>query len=139
MHYLDTSVLLAIFFPEVHTEAAHAFLTGGGDDLAVSPWVAVEIESVLNRKRRTETLDRDRDGEVRDTYHRFINDGHLTVLPLGLDVFRHAATLLRGDAPLRSADALHLAVTDLRGATLATCDRQLERAARLHGVESLLV
>lgn len=133
MHYCDTSIILPLFFPEATSAAAEAFINRQRD-LAVSPWVGVELGSVLNRKRRTEALSADLDQGVRDAYASLLGSGRVTLLATDASLFRRASDLLREDAPLRSADALHLAAADLHRATLVTSDRQLERAAHHHGV-----
>lgn len=139
MLYLDTSVVFALFFEDVHTDAITAFLSRTRERVAVSPWVGVELESILNRQRRLGSVTEEQATAVRETYRGSVAGGTFALIPVAAGAFSRAAALLRGDAPLRSADALHLAVADLASATLVTADRQLAAAAGVHDVDSELL
>lgn len=138
MVYLDTSIVVSLYFPDAHSARARAFVQQRRNDLAVSPWVGVELESVLNRMRRTAGLGQQADQAIRTSYHGLINGGHVTMLPIDHGDFQRAAALLTIDAPLRSPDALHLALAERHRATLATFDEQLAATAKHHGARSIL-
>ncbi len=135
MHYLDTSVVVALLFPETYSNEAENFVNAHAD-LAASAWVDVELESVLNRKARTESMDPDLVTAIRMAYASLRAAQLAHALNVNDGILDYAAALLRDHgAPLRSADALHLAIAGSAGATLVTADRQLASAANHHGIE----
>ncbi|MFM7550514.1 MAG: type II toxin-antitoxin system VapC family toxin [Cyanobacteriota bacterium] len=56
MLYLDTCVVLALLTPEVHTQAATAFVEQATEMLAISSWTATELHSALAFKVRSGAL-----------------------------------------------------------------------------------
>lgn len=56
MLYLDTCVVLALLTPEIHTQAATAFVEQTTETLAISPWTTTELHSALALKVCTGAL-----------------------------------------------------------------------------------
>lgn len=135
MLYLDTSVLLASFVREQHTEAVHAWLLAQPTaELAISDWTITEFASALALKRRTRQLtmaESDRAGRAFTVLIREM----VGVIPLVRQDFRQAAWFIRSArVGLRAGDALHVAVALREAATLCTLDRRLLRSAQEAGV-----
>ena len=64
--------------------------------------------------------------------------------PVGVAFSRHgfteaAITLARFVSPLRSLDALHLAVAEAAGLPLLTCDEKMHAAAKRRGIPGKLI
>jgi uncharacterized protein len=137
--YIDTSLVAPYYCPEALSQAAERALRSDPRP-AVSDLVEVEFFSALARKVRTKetsAADATRAGE------RFLD--HLrTGLYARIAVQRsHYETarswLARLTLPLRTLDALHLALADMEGLRLATADLDLSRSARTLGVTVTLV
>ena len=108
----------------------------GRDDLLVSDLAVTEIVAAVGRRLRQGTLTRE--AAPPSARHPWPNRrGHLPPVELTRDVHRRAEHVLLAPpgAPLRAADALHLALaTSARAASLATFDARLAVAARASGL-----
>ncbi|MEQ1725552.1 MAG: type II toxin-antitoxin system VapC family toxin [Sphingopyxis sp.] len=136
MIYLDTSLIVAAITPEVGTEAAQALLqsTAGGH-LCVSDWVMTEVSGALAFKVRTKQIDAAQRIRALQSW-RALLDTSFNRLSIDRQVFDQAASYFeRSDINVRSSDALHIAIADLNGCSLATLDRLMATAARQLGVE----
>jgi uncharacterized protein len=139
MLYLDTCVLLALLAPEIHTQAATAFLEQTTDTLAVSPWCVTELHSALALKVRSGALHAAEADRVLAGFEQTLAPG-LLWLDLDAQDFRNANACLRGwCTTLRAADALHLAIASGRDATLCSLDTPFVRAAQQLGLSALLI
>jgi predicted nucleic acid-binding protein len=131
--YLDTSVVVSLFTDDAHTERAK-YVVSNNDGLIVSDLTAVEFSSALAIQYRS---GRASEANVRAAFSAF--DGWYELSPervevLGSDI-RGAAAIIRSlDHPLRAADATHLLISRRLGATLATFDQAMARAAPALGI-----
>jgi predicted nucleic acid-binding protein len=140
IHYLDTSLLVAVFAAELgHERLADWMYVRAAQRLAISRWTRTEYCSALSVKIRTgqiETAARDRawerfDAAATETFAE---------LPIIANDFGVAADWCRNErANLRAGDALHLAIASRNDATLCTLDRKLSQAGERLGVKTLLV
>jgi len=129
MAYLDTSILVAYYCPEPLSEAAEKVLLSV-DQPSISALVEVEFVSALSRKMREKTL-------VREDAHRILNEfeSHLQQsffrrIPLEREHYTLAYSWLsKFTVPLRTLDALHLAVASKSGSEIITADRRLAQSA----------
>ena len=137
--YFDTSVVVAYYCPEPLSPAAERRLRGDATP-AVSDLVEVEFFSALARKVRAREMssrDATRAGE------RFVDHlgtglyGRIAVQRRHYEVAR--GWLARFTSPLRTLDAVHLALADVEGLRLATADQSLSRSARNLGIDVILV
>jgi predicted nucleic acid-binding protein len=77
---------------------------------------------------------------VAELFVSHLEDGLYERLHLGAGHYRTARNYIaRFELPLKSPDALHLAICDARDFTLLTADRQLARNAGALGVDVELV
>jgi predicted nucleic acid-binding protein len=134
--YLDSSALAKLFLPERHSEVVERALHGRSD-VILSDLAVTEFVSVIARRVRERTL---RASQARRLYRRLLQDlsrGEFLRIDLTEPCHRQAERLLftLGErTPLRSADALHLALASAaRAATLFTFDRRLAAAATILG------
>jgi predicted nucleic acid-binding protein len=128
--YLDASLLVALFVIDPSSARAEAFLAANPAIVLVSDFGAAEFSSAVARRVRTHELTQD--------------DGRLAFLRFDLwcarAVHRHETTaadidaadriLRRLDLPLRTPDAIHIALARRLDATLLTFDRQMATSAR---------
>ncbi len=135
MIYVDTSVLVAALTNESQTGRMQAWLgRQAADELGISEWVATEFSAALSMKVRGGFLDQRQRADVLAKFTTLVTDTFV-MLPIAATQFRTAARFANHMASdLRAADALHLAIVADHGASLATLDRQLAKAATLLGV-----
>lgn len=139
MLYLDASLVVAALTQEARTGDVQAWLSHqAGETLAVSDWVTVEFSAVVAAKGRLGKLGPDFLSQALDAYERLLQGEITSVAVTGADFRRAADLALRSPAPLRGADALHLAVSDLRSATLCTLDRRQAEAGASLGLQTIL-
>ncbi len=137
MVYLDTSALAKWYLNE-----------RGSDDFArwiveqPEPWIStltsVELRCLLARRRRTGEVTREIEAEVFATFEQDLADGDLYLHPVDDRAVQGALAIigLAGDHPLRTLDALHLALARQLGAKeLATADKTMADAASALGFE----
>ncbi|HVR27906.1 MAG TPA: type II toxin-antitoxin system VapC family toxin [Thermoanaerobaculia bacterium] len=134
--YLDTSVLAKWYLNEPFSEQVEEYLWTLSNAL-ISSLTIVEMRSLLLRRRRSGEL---ASALVERVWATFMEDraaGVLTVLEVGDEHIQAAARLLdRVEAPLRTLDAMHLALAESAATgACATADRILAAGARELGLE----
>ncbi len=134
--YIDTSALAKWYLPEDRSEDVTAYIQQTAP-LSISSLTMTEMRSLLGRRRREKTITSKMEGKVFAHFEEDIRAGYLVHRPLSDASFSgaiHLLTVLQ-DHPLRTLDALHLAVVkDFDAATFATADRTLGRAASALGL-----
>ena len=131
--YLDTSVLVPLFFQEAGTVSARAEI-GSEASRWVSHWTLAEFASATAFKLRTGQIDPATAETAERLFAEFVASG-LTVVDVLREDFVSAARLC-GSTPapwLRTPDALHLAVAQRLGLALLSFDQALISACRVHG------
>ena len=133
--YLDVSVIVALFAVDPLSDRADKALRGLNDTLVVSDLAAAEFSAVMARRVRTRDL---RASEARIAFANFdLWCGSQTRLVEieGGDAARATNFIRRLDVPLRTPDALHIAIAQRSGCALLTFDRPMAHAARAIGIE----
>ncbi|MEK7404548.1 MAG: type II toxin-antitoxin system VapC family toxin [Acidobacteriota bacterium] len=136
--YVDTSALAKWYLSETRSDDFEAFIRQQ-ESAAISRLTVLELHCLLGRRRRSREIDTRIERQVLTAFEQDIRDGFLMVHPLQ---DAHASTAVAilsrlRSHPLRSLDALHLAVARDLGATLfATADRVLAAAAAALGIET---
>lgn len=136
MVYLDTSALLKRYVPEAHSDAFEEYLAPLMPAV-VSRLTLVELRSGLARKRREGAIAADREQAAVTEIRIDVQDGLLQVQPSTDQHFNDAFRLIDQlpDIPLRTLDALHLAIAQsIRAQELATADDTMARAAAALGM-----
>ena len=138
--YLDTSLLVAAFTPEIKTAVVLDWLrVQQVETLVISPWVIAEFSSALSVKLRTGQLDGAQRADALARFGKLCADS-LTILPVAEGHFAAAARFADHHAlGLRAADALHLGICQDIGATLHTLDKRLAAAGSSLGIQTKLV
>ena len=137
--YLDTSVLVALFFHEDASAAARA-RAGRESPLWASRWTLAEFASAVAYKRRSRQTDEATVLEARDRLHAVLEDGGLQVVDIERDDFERAATLCEAHASgLRTPDALHAAVAQRLRMVLLTADKGQAAGCAFHAIDCDLV
>ena len=137
--YLDASALAKLYLPEPDSDALDAAIRGRSD-LMVSDLAITEIVSAISRRRREGSLPA---LSVLRLHRRILADiesGLYVRSELMPEVHREAERLLLAmdNVALRAADALHLALAVLSGASaVVTYDLRLAEAAIRIGLSSL--
>lgn len=133
--YIDTSVLTAYYSPESRSQRVQAFLL----DIprpAVSWLTETEIASAMARKVREGSLPRSQAVEIWSLFHSHLAEGAFWRLPVVLEHYELASSWIGAfNLPLRTLDALHLAVAVSERLPLATLDRGLAKAGRTIGAK----
>ncbi|MBI1864453.1 MAG: type II toxin-antitoxin system VapC family toxin [Nitrospirae bacterium] len=133
--YVDTSVLTAYYSPETHSQRVQTFLLGIPQP-AVSWLTETEIASAMARKVREGSLPRTQAVEIWSLFHSHLVEGYFWRLPVASEHYELAASWIASfKIPLRTLDALHLAVAVFERLPLATLDRSLVKAARTIGAK----
>jgi uncharacterized protein len=135
--YIDTSALAKRYLAEKGSDAFDAFLIEQVDDCLISPLVATELESVVQRLLRQRLIDKAYAAQVRQDFANDLSGALWSMRPFPSAGLALAGNLLRKlSAPLATLDALHLATAiEFDCSAIATSDRQLAKAAAEHGLE----
>lgn len=129
MHYIDTSVLVAYYFPEPLSERVESFLTTCSQP-AISRLTEVEICSALARRIRLGELAKIDADRLTAAFLLHIEESMYTLLSLTDDHYRLAREWMASwNTTLKTLDALHLALAASGGLTMVTADQQLARSA----------
>jgi predicted nucleic acid-binding protein len=138
--YLDTSVLVATFIREAHSERVDRWLNQQDHaDLIISGWVISEFSGALANKQRRGDINELQRTTALSAFSRLCTDS-LALVPVRQEAFYRAARIAdQQEFGVRAAGALHLAIADDHGATLCTLDRRLSDAGPSLGVATLLI
>jgi predicted nucleic acid-binding protein len=133
--YLETSALAKLLVAETESDALNAALDGA-EDVILSDLSLSELASVLGRRCREGALTAAQTRLLfREAEKVAASCRRAELTP---PIHRHAERLLLSSAaPLRTLDALHLALAlDSEAATLVSYDRRLREAGTAHGLAS---
>ncbi|MDO8789768.1 MAG: type II toxin-antitoxin system VapC family toxin [Sulfuritalea sp.] len=136
MLYLDTSVVLALFVREPMSESIGKWIASRRQPLAFSDWGLTECASALGIRLRRGELGNDAATRALGAMTTFTNESCELIAGAGHHQKEAQRLLARFDLPLRSGDALHLAISQHVQATLVTCDKQLMAAAKAIGAKA---
>jgi predicted nucleic acid-binding protein len=128
--YFDTSALAKWYLNEENSDEVEKYLQEHGP-VAISELTVVEMRSLLARLRRERKIDARLENRIFSVFSEDIRQGYLSCRPLPGGVMESAANLISvlSDAPLRTLDALHLAIAkEIAADVLATADRIMAAA-----------
>lgn len=139
MAYIDTSVLVACYYPEpLSTAAQEAVREAQGP--TISPLTQVEFCSALATKVRVGEMESNAAGRILSAFRRHVEEGRYGVLSIEARQYNMACDWIASfSTPLRTVDALHLAAAWCADLEMVTADKQLARAAKHFGVKCRLV
>jgi predicted nucleic acid-binding protein len=127
--YLDTSVVVPLFLAEAWSERAEAFLSGS-PIVTISDYSEVEFASAISRRVRMGDIEPTAGQTALAQFDTWIRRAQRAVLSSD-DLVMAKTFLRRLDLRLRTGDAIHIAIAQRVGATLATFDKQMSRCAAM--------
>ncbi|HLY45903.1 MAG TPA: type II toxin-antitoxin system VapC family toxin [Stellaceae bacterium] len=131
--YLDTSVLAALLRPEPSSNRADSFIRRNPADLTVSDFTAAEFASAVARWVRTRELNETAARTALESFDLWLTRSAQRVEVSPADIAAATTFLRRLDLPLRTPDAIHIAIAQRLGATLVTFDRRMAASAAALG------
>lgn len=134
-YYIDASVLVPLILPDQHVGRAEMFRgTANRSVLIVSDFAAAEFSAVAARRMREGKLSgEDARGAVA-AFDAWSARATVRANIDPLDIAQASSFIRRFDLPLRTPDAIHMAIAQRLSATLVTFDRDMVVAARKLGV-----
>jgi uncharacterized protein len=137
--YIDTSVLVPFYLPEALSDAVDELLRIE-DTPALSQLVEVELFSAVARKLRMREISPEEARQIAIDFQTDLDENFYTRIPLEAIHYNLARDWIsRFEVPLRTLDALHLAVASSNQLLLMTGDEALARSARTLGIEVQLL
>jgi len=133
--YLDTSVLAPFYWAEALSDVVEALLRQEAE-LGVSQLVEVELCSALSRRVRMGEMGYAEAEAIANRFQSDLSSGfyiQLALEPIHYDMARD--WIRRFDTPLRTLDALHLAIAAAHSIPLVTADAGLVASSGLLGIE----
>lgn len=139
MIYLDTSVVVAYYCPEAISKRAESIIRDK-EPVYISDLTEVEVISALSRKIRTGELAAADGAAIRNHFVSHLEQGVFRRTSLGPHHIRSARELLSGfTTPLRTLDALHLAIAAAHNFQLITADQIFARAAKSLSIKATYI
>jgi hypothetical protein len=139
MIYVDTSVLVAYYCPEPLSEKVETFLTAHTKP-TISALTEIELFSTVSKKVRTKEMKRKDAGRVIARFLADIENDYYTYLSLEASHYRLARDWIgMFILPLRTLDALHLALSSSEGLDIVTTDRGLFKSAKALSLNAILL
>lgn len=130
MLYLDTSVVAALYLPEAKSEIIEKRLAKESA-CSISNLTEVEFASAISRRVRMDDISASDGQRIIARFASHIRDGHYPMISMGQQEYECArAWLSMFKAPLRTLDALHLALCRTNDLQLFTSDGHLARSAK---------
>jgi len=134
--YLDTSALAKWYLNEPFSEDFEEFIQAQ-QDAAISRLTVVEFRCLLARRRRAGEITKAVESRVYTAFEKDVSGGSLQVHPVTDEHVIAALGMIErlGKYPLRTLDALHLAIAQgIQCRQLATADRTTADAGKAAGL-----
>jgi predicted nucleic acid-binding protein len=134
--YLDTSALAKWYLNEPFSEEFEAFIQEH-PTAAISRLTVVEFRCLLARRRRAREITKSIESRVYASFENDVGAGFLQVYPVSDEHLIAALSLITrlGKYPLRTLDALHLAIAQgIHCRQLATADKSMANAGKAAGM-----
>lgn len=137
--YLDTSVLVAYYLPELKSAKAQTIIRENSP-LVVSELCQLEFYSALGIRVRNKTLNRSDAQKVINLFENHLNNAYYLKKPINSSHMDKASEIMRSlEIAIKAPDAIHLVFAATQNLKLLTADKQLARNAYLIGVEAVLI
>jgi predicted nucleic acid-binding protein len=135
MYYIDTSVLAAYYYPEPISNSVEKFILKIKRP-AISALTELELVSALSRKVREKNISKNVANQIISRFQSHLESGFFDRIAI-LEVHYQTAKswISQFVTPLRTLDALHLAITSTNDLTLLTADQQLADSAEHFGIK----
>jgi predicted nucleic acid-binding protein len=136
--YFDASVLISLFVDDALAPRASAYVKMASPTPVVSDFASAEFASAISRIVRMGYLDAAQAGVVFSEFDAWRATSAVACHAQTDDMIACEGFLRRLDLPLRTPDALNIAIARRLGVTLATFDHDMARSAAALGVELAL-
>lgn len=133
--YFDTSALAKWYVNETGSDDVEKYLQERGP-VAISDLTLAEMRSLLSRRRREKSINPEMETKIFATFQEDIRQKFLICHPLPTGLAAGAVNLLSifPELPLRTLDALHLAIAkEIETDILATADKIMAAGAKAMG------
>ena len=135
MFYIDTSVLAAYYYPEAISDSVEKFILKIKRPV-ISALTEVELASSLSRKVREKSISKNAANQILSRFQSHLASGAFDRLAVVNVHYQTAKSWIsQFVTPLRTLDALHLAITSTNNLSLVTADQQLAGAAEHFGIK----
>jgi len=135
MVYLDTSVLAAYYCPEPLSEKVEKLVIRA-DRPCISSLTEVELASAIARKIREKNLSSEDGNKIFNQFQIHLKESLYKLIAVEDRHFQTAKNwILQFAVPLKTLDALHLAIAAQGDLSLLTADRQLDISAKYFGID----
>lgn len=135
MYYLDTSALAAYYCPEPLSEKAEKLIIKANRP-CISSLTEVELASALSRKIRQKNLSPDDGNKIYNQFQSHLKESLYSLIVVEDRHYQTAKNwILQFTVPLKTLDAIHLAIAAESGLTLLTADRQQDISAKYFGIK----
>ena len=131
---LDASYIVSLLTLEPSSERATMFAQQHPDPAFASDLTAAEYASAISRRVRMRELTRPQAQFALATFDDWATDKARWVEVSASDIALATIFLRRLNLPLRTADAIHIAMAQRLAATLVTFDQRMALAAQALGV-----
>ena len=139
MVYIDTSILVAFYCPEKISDQVEDILVKISNP-AISQLIEVELTSALSRKVRENALSQEDAISILSLFHTHIDEKSYQYLSIQSKHYTTAMNwIAEFNTPLRTLDALHLAIAAQNKAPLLTADIKFAKSAKTLGVDVTLI
>jgi len=139
MYYLDTSVLVALYLPEAKSNEIETFI-GSKGQTALSSLSELEFYSAVSRCVRMKEVSSTDGRKIISEFQLHINNHIYRMLSIMQKEYDLARNWIGNfETPLRSLDALHLAVAFSNKLVLVTSDTALAKSADKLGVKIVAI
>ena len=139
--YVDSCVLLSLFLGDSgYTDSEQWLINQGDQTLWISHWVLLEVAGVIATCVRRGQLTAEQAQTIGSEFESFRQERLTLLEPRGTDFLQARQWLERClHLPLRSGDALHLALAQRQQLTVVSADRALARCAESLGLPLTLI
>jgi predicted nucleic acid-binding protein len=134
MYYLDTSVLAPYYCPEPLSDKVEKIVVSA-DRPCISSLSEAELASAISRKIREKNLSPEDGNKIFNQFQTHLKESLFRLISVEDRHYQTAKNwTLQFAVPLKTLDALHLAVAAEGELTLLTADRQLDISAKYFGI-----
>ena len=139
--YGDSCVLLSLLLGDSgYTDSERWLINQGDQTLWISHWVLLEVAGVIATCVRRGQLTAEQAQTIGSEFESFRQERLTLIEPRGTDFLQARQWLERClHLPLRSGDALHLALAKRQQLTVVSADRALARCAESLGLPLQLI
>jgi len=135
MYYLDTSVLAPYYCPEPLSEKVEKIVVRA-DHPCISSLTEVELASAISRKIREKNLSPEDGNKIFNQFQTHLKESLYRLIAIEDRHFQTAKNwILQFAVPLKTLDALHLAIAAEGDLTLLTADIQMAKSAKHFGID----